>query len=243
MIIFVIYFLFAENNTNIDSLKILFEKNPNIFLMIELNRAYLSLRMFDSANTYLKKYENQFGFEEQAQLNYLMGDNLLFKGNLLSAREQYLKTAARFSSANYANEALERLHLMESARKDTMLLKKLIAGIYLYEIKDIKSAEDSLKNLVKTPIGDYALYFLSLVYAFKGEQNMVLSILEQLQKDFPAHRIHQAKLLLAETYIKIGKKAEGRKILEELVIKHPNSPTAIRAKAILSSSSPHKEKD
>lgn len=241
MIIFVIYFLFAENKTNIDSLKAQFENNPNLLLMIELNRAFLYLRMFDSANTYLKKYENQFGFEEQTQLNYLMGDNLLFKGNLLSAREQYLKTAARFSSAIYANEALERLHLMESARKDTMLLKKLVAGIYLYEIKDIKSAEDSLKNLVKTPIGDYALYYLSLVYALKGEQNMVLSTLEQLQNDFPAHRIHQAKLLLAETYIKIGKKSEGRKILEDLVIKHPNSPTAIRAKVILSSSSTPKE--
>lgn len=241
MIIFVIYFLFAENKTNIDSLKAQFENNPNLLLMIELNRAFLYLRMFDSANTYLKKYENQFGFEEQTQLNYLMGDNLLFKGNLLSAREQYLKTAARFSSAIYANEALERLHLMESARKDTMLLKKLVAGIYLYEIKDIKSAEDSLKNLIKTPIGDYALYYLSLVYALKGEQNMVLSTLEQLQNDFPAHRIHQAKLLLAETYIKIGKKSEGRKILEDLVIKHPNSPTAIRAKVILSSSSTPKE--
>lgn len=233
MIVFLISILFTEINPNIDSLKILFEKKTDFQALVELNRVYQNLKMFDSANIYLKKYENQYGSEEQAQLNYLIGDNLLFKGELLPAREQYLKTVARFSSANYANEALERLHLMESARKDTILLKRLARVIFLYEIKDTKSAEDSLKNLIKTVVGDYALYYLALVYASKGEQNMVLSTLEQLEKDFSGHRIHSAKLLMAETYFRLGKKLAGKKMLEELVIKYPNSPSAIRARELL----------
>ncbi|MGQ9816728.1 MAG: tetratricopeptide repeat protein [bacterium] len=229
----IIIFLFAGLNTNIDSLKNMLENSHDFQSMIALHRTYQYLRMLDSANIYMKKYEDQFDFEEQAQLNYLMGDNLFFKGELLSAREQYLKTAAKFSKANYANEALERLHLMESARKDTMLLKRLATGIFLYEIKDIKSAEDSLKNLVKTIVGDYALYYLALVYVSKGEQNLVLATLEQLERDFSGHRIHPAKLLMAETYIRLGKKSAGKKMLEEFIIKYPNTPSAIRARELL----------
>jgi len=230
---FIIFILFIDPETNTDSLKGLIENNLNVSSVVELNDEYRRLRMFDSANIYLKKYEIQLGYEEQAQVNYLMGDNLLFNGELLSAREQYLKTVAKFSNAKYANEALERLHLLESARKDTVLLKKLVKSIYLYEIKEIKSAEDSLKSLVKTGVGDYALYYLSLVYFLKVDFNQALSALEQLNKDFPAHRIHQAKLLMAEVYIRMGKETEGRKMLEELIIKHPNSPVAVKARELL----------
>ena len=230
---FIIFILFIDPETNTDSLKGLIENNLNVSSVVELNDEYRRLRMFDSANIYLKKYEIQLGYEEQAQVNYLMGDNLLFNGELLSAREQYLKTVAKFSNAKYANEALERLHLLESARKDTVLSKKLVKSIYLYEIKEIKSAEDSLKSLVKTGVGDYALYYLSLVYFLKVDFNQALSALEQLNKDFPAHRIHQAKLLMAEVYIRMGKETEGRKMLEELIIKHPNSPVAVKARELL----------
>ncbi|MEO0190950.1 MAG: hypothetical protein ABIL18_08210, partial [candidate division WOR-3 bacterium] len=140
------------------------EINPDYHCILELNNAYRRSWLFDSANNYLKKYEDRFGFEEQAEFNYLIGENLFFKGELLSAREQYLKTAAKYSNAKYANDALERLYLFESARKDTLLLKKLGKVINLYEIGELKPAEDSLRNLIKTVIGDYALYYLALVY-------------------------------------------------------------------------------
>uniref|UniRef100_A0A7V0Z4C7 Tetratricopeptide repeat protein n=1 Tax=candidate division WOR-3 bacterium TaxID=2052148 RepID=A0A7V0Z4C7_UNCW3 len=219
--------------TEIDSLKNLIAIKLEYQYIIELNNAYLKSGLFDSANDCLKKYEERFGFEEQAGINYLLGENLFFKGELLSAREQYLKTVARFSSARYANEALERLYLFESARKDTILLKRLAKSIYLYEINELKPAEDSLKKLIKTGLGDFALFYLSLAYDKKNEFNQALSALEELKKEFPANRIHRAKILVAEVYIKMGKLQEGIKILEELVIKYPNSPIGIRAREIL----------
>ncbi|MEO0095822.1 MAG: tetratricopeptide repeat protein [candidate division WOR-3 bacterium] len=216
-----------------DSLKSLIEINPDYHCILELNNAYRRSWLFDSANNYLKKYEDRFGFEEQAEFNYLIGENLFFKGELLSAREQYLKTAAKYSNAKYANDALERLYLFESARKDTLLLKKLGKVINLYEIGELKPAEDSLRNLIKTVIGDYALYYLALVYYQKNEYNQALSALEQLNKDFPSSCIHQAKLLVAEIDLKIGREKEAIKILEDLVIKYPNFPVGIRARDIL----------
>ncbi|MEO0129947.1 MAG: tetratricopeptide repeat protein [candidate division WOR-3 bacterium] len=217
----------------IDSLKNLIEIKPEYSYIIELNDAYRRLGLFDSANYCLKKYENRFGFEEQAEINYLIGENLFFKGELLSAREQYLKTVARFSNARYANEVLERLHIFESARKDTTQLKRLAKSIYLYEINELKPAEDSLKKFVKTNIGDFALFYLSLVYIKRNELNQALSALEELKKEFPANRIHRAKILVPEIYIKMGKVQEGLNLLEELVVKYPNSPVGIRAKEIL----------
>ncbi len=217
----------------IDSLKNLIEIKPDYSYIIALNDAYRKMGLFDSANFYLKKYENSFGLEAEAEINYLMGENLFFKCEILSAREQYLKTVARFSNAKYANEALERLHLIESTRKDTALLKRLVQSIYRYEINDLKSAEDSLKKIIKTNLGDFALFYLSLVYDKRNEFEKALSALEELKKEFPANRIHRAKIFVAEIYIKMGKKQEGLKMLEELVVKYPNSPIGIRAKEIL----------
>ncbi|MEO0184497.1 MAG: hypothetical protein ABIL20_01690 [candidate division WOR-3 bacterium] len=228
--------IMVQQISAIDSLKNLIENNQDFALIIQLNDKYRRLEMFDSANVSMKKYENRYGFEEQAQMHYLMGENLLLKGELVSAREQYLKTAAKFSNARYANEALERLYLFETARKDTVLFKRLIKSIYYYETNELKLAEDSLKILVKTTIGAYALYYLALVYKDRKEFNHSFSALEQLDKDFPANRIHHAKILTAELYYEIGKKKEATKLLEELIIKYPNAPVGIRARELLRNS-------
>ncbi len=233
MIILFIILSSTELITHIDSLKCRLEQNLNFQELLKLNNAYQHLKMFDSANVFLKKYENRFGFEEQAQLNFLIGDNLLFKGEPLSAREQYLKTVARFSSAKYANEALERLYLLESARKDTVALKRLLHAVYLFEIRETEMAEDSLKALIRTVAGEYALYYLSLVYVAKNELGKALSALEQLNVDYPKNQIYQAKLLMAEICHRSGRKKEARKLLEDLIVKHPNSPAAIRARELL----------
>lgn len=230
----IVFFIFLQLLTPIDSLKHLVEKEFSFNHIIELNRSFIKSRLFDSANTYLSKYAERFDKEAQAHLNYLIGDNLFFKTELVSAREQYLRTAARFSNTRYANNALERLYLFESSRRDTLLLKRFARAIYLFEINDLRLAEDSLKNLIKTTIGDYVLYYLSLLYTQKNEYHQALSALEQLSKDFPASRIYQAKILTAEMNFKIGREKEAVRILEDLVIKYPNLPVGIRARETLS---------
>jgi tetratricopeptide (TPR) repeat protein len=225
--------IFLLLSVSLDSLKLLIENTKDFNCLLKLNDEYRRLGLFDTANKYLKNYEKLFGFEEEAQLNYLIGENLFFKCALLNAREQYLITVARFSNARYANESLERLHLFESARKDTILLKKLARSIYFYEIKDFKHSEDSLKALIKTSIGDYALYYLSLIYYQNKNFDQALSALEELHRDFPANRIHQAILLKAEIYFSIGRERDGIKILQDIIIKKPNSPIGIRAREIL----------
>ncbi len=225
--------LIQLNSSEIDSLKSLIAHNSDFSLITELNNRYIRSGMFDSANVYLKKYEGRYAFEEQAQMNYLMAENFLFKGDLQSARDQYLRTVARFSNARYANEALDRLHLFESTRKDTVVLKRFIKAIYFYETGEINRAEDSLKVLVNSTVGDYALYSLALVYQLRKDHNQALSALEQLEKDFPANRIHEAKILIAEIYFELGRVKEARKILEGIIVKNPSAPISIKAREIL----------
>jgi tetratricopeptide (TPR) repeat protein len=225
--------LFQLNSSEIDSLKNLIAHNPDFSLITALNNYYIRSGMFDSANVYLKKYEDRYAFEEQAQLNYLMAENFLFKGDLQSARDQYLRTVARFSNARYANEALDKLHLLESTRKDTVVLKRFIKAIYSYETGEINLAEDSLKILVNSTVGDYALYYLAMVYHHRKDHNQALSALEQLKKDFPANRIHEAKILIAEIYFELGKEKDAKKILEEIIVKDPSGPISIKAREIL----------
>ena len=164
---------------------------------------------------------------------FTIGDDHLFAGNILLAREAYLKLVAIYPSSEHANDALERLHLIESVRKDTVFLKRLTHSMFLYHTDQLHTAEDSLKNLLETKLAAHAYYYLALVYRKKSELPLALSALKELNKSFPDHKIHNAILLLAEILIKCKSKKEAKEVLENLIVEKPTSVYAIRAREIL----------
>jgi tetratricopeptide (TPR) repeat protein len=231
-ILFCLLFI-LRSDTTIDSLESILEQNPNSITVIELNKRYLQRDEFNNGIMLLEKYETEFAQAEQPLLMYVLANNYFFAGRIVPAREEYLKLISRFPRSEIANDALERIYLIEQARKDTVVLKKLAYSICLLESEQFESGIDSLKVLLKTTLGAYAYYYLALLYYKQGELAIALATLQELNNSFPEHTIDSVFLLLAEVHVKLGSKKEARKILENLIIKNPASIYALQARQML----------
>jgi TolA-binding protein len=232
MVLFCLLFILGSDTT-VDSLKSILEQNPNMLAVIELNKRYLQRDEFDNGIVLLEKYESEFTQAEQPLLMYVLANNYFFAGKVVQAREEYMKLISRFPHSEIANDALERIYLIEEARKDTILLKKLAYSICLLETEQFTRVTDSLKVLLKTTVGPYAYYYLALLYYTDDELALALATIQELNKSFPEHTIAPAFLLLAEIHLKLGTKNEAQKILENLIIKNPSSIYALRARQML----------
>jgi TolA-binding protein len=232
MILFCLLFI-LKSDTTIDSLESILEQNPNSTTVIELNKRYLQKDEFNNGITLLKKYENDFTPSEQPFLMYVLANNYFFAGRIVPAREAYINLISKFPRSEIANDALERIYLIEQARKDTVLLKKLAYSICLLETEQFGRACDSLKVLLKTTIGAYAYYYLATLYYAQDELALALAVLQELNNSFPEHTIDTVFLLLAEVHVKLGSKKEAREILENLIIRNPASIYALRARQML----------
>ena len=225
--------LSLEIETQIDSLETLLDQHPDVLTVIELNKLYLKKNEFDKGINLLKKHETHFTSVVKPIILYALGEDYFFAGKIIVAREEYLKLVGRFPRSDIANDALERIYLIENARKDTVLLKRLAYSVCLYETEQFNRAEDSLKILLKTKIGDYAYYYLALLYHAQDELSLVLGVLNELNNSFPEHKIHNVFLFLADVHLELGNKKDAQNILEELIIKDPTSIYALRARKLL----------
>lgn len=226
-------FLSLELNTKIDSLNIVVKRNPQLLPVIELNRCYFLAGKDSLGIELLKKYSNRLGAYADALIALHLADDYLYTGDILKARNEYLKLVNHYSGSEFANDALEKLYMIEKARADKAKLKSLGYSIFLYQSDQTDAALDSLKPLIKTRLGDYALYYLALTYIKIDDLAQALSALENLNSLFPDHKIHNAILFQAEVYIGLDKKKEARAILEELIVRAPNSIYAVKARLLL----------
>lgn len=232
-----ILFLLSTDST-IDSLKALLAQRPQLPIVLELHNEYLSNQDFDSALQLLQLYETRFGSHERVTVSLLLGDTYLFSGDILSAREKYLRTVIRDPRSEYANNALEMLYLIETARDDTVALKRLGRALCFFQTQQYETAQDSLKQLLKTNIAPYAFYYLARIYEEQDNVPLAIGTLQQLNEMYPDHTIHSAYLYLAELYRRSDKSELAREILEEVMVGAPHSIYAVRAREMLSALNP-----
>ncbi len=226
-------FLSLELDTKVDSLKASLDHSVQLPTVLELNKCYLYMGKFGEGIELLRRYERYFALEEKSIVLFTIGDNFLFTGKILEARDEYLKLVNHYPHSQIANDALERLYLIETTRKDTVLLKKLAYTLFLYHTDQLHTAEDSLRNLLKTKVGAYAYYYLALLYKKKDDIPLALGALNELNNYFPEHTIHNATLFLAEIHLQSNNKKEARKILEDLIVREPTSIYGVRAREML----------
>jgi tetratricopeptide (TPR) repeat protein len=231
----ILLFLFIsfELDIKIDSLKASLTQNPQLSTVLELNKCYLSMDEFNEAINLLKEYKNNFKSEEKYVLEFNIADDYFFAGKILEAHEEYLKLVSRYPRSEIANDALERLYLIESARKNMILLKKLAHAICFYQTDQLDTGQDSLKTLLKSEVGAYAYYYLALTYKKKEDFPLSLSALKELNNSFPDHKIHNVFLLIAEIYLQLNNEKEAQEILENLIVEKPTSIYAVRAREML----------
>ena len=226
-------FLNLVLDTKIDSLEISVQTNPQLSSIIELNKYYFLAGKDDLGIALLKEYSNRLGGHADALIALNLGNDYLYTGEILKARNEYLRLVNSYSGSEFANDGIERLYMIERARTDTVRLKTLGYAIFLYESDQTEQALDSLRSLIKTRLGDYALYYIALIHMKLDDLGQALSALDDLNTQFPDNKIHNAILVKAEVYIGLGKTKEARTILEQLIVRAPKSIYAVKARTLL----------
>lgn len=230
----IIYFLLIVDPTyDVDSLKAALARDVRLPTVLALNTCYLRSGEYARAIELLVDSENKLPPADRPVIAFHRGDNYLFAGGILEAREAYLGLVAEYPSTEIANDALERLYLIEKNRKDMLLLKKLTRAVGLLQTAQYSAAEDSLRVLITTDVGIYAYVFLAQVYSQQDDLPRALGVFDELHAHFPDHTVDHARIAHSMLYLQVGDTLHARNILENLVLKNPRSLFADRARELL----------
>jgi tetratricopeptide (TPR) repeat protein len=219
----------------IDSLEAELDREICLSTILELNRCYVQQEEYSRAIQHLQSYEHAVSWDDQAALHVLVGDNLLYVGSLIAAREEYLTVVSRYTKSDAANDALDRLYLLETGRIDTIALKRLGYALSRMYTRQWTVAQDSLRQLLRTYVGSQAYYYLALVYKETGDIPLALGTLDALMRDFPKDNNLRVPLLKAELNILSNHVENARTLLEDFFIEHPQSIYTVKARALLNS--------
>lgn len=228
----VMLFVLTKLDT-VDSLKAELKRNPQFTIALELHNEYLRMGEFEKAIEYLRSYQGRFGSDQRPMVDLVVGDTYLFSGNIIAARDAYLRTVMRYPRSEHANNALEMLYLIEMTRDDTVALKRFGNALCLFQIQQYEDAADSIKALLTTAVGPYAYYYLARVYEEQENIPLAIGVLEEMNSTFPDHTVHTADLYLAELYMQSNNTEKARNLLEEVVVNAPSTIYAVRAREML----------
>lgn len=230
----IVYFLLISDPAyNIDSLEAVLAHEVRLPTVLALNTCYLRRGEYTKGLELMAEFEKKLPLSDRPTVVFHRGDNYLFAGNILEARDAYLGLVAEYPSAEIANDALERLYLIEQNRKDMLLLRRLTRAMGLVYTGQYSSAEDSLQALITTDVGIYAYVFLAHVYTEQVELPLALSAFDALNANFPAHTVDHARIAHGMLYLHIGDTLNAREVFEDLILRNPRSLYADRARELL----------
>ncbi len=182
-----------------DSLEKAFDQDPRIETLLELSRCHVAEQEFHMSMEVLKTHGARFDDDTaKALIMYETGSVYMFSGDIVKAHETFLRLISGYAAFDVANDAADRLYLIESARDDTIQLKRLINVVRLFETGQHARASDSAKGLLNTAVGPQAYYYLALAYREMGDLPQCLGPLAEMKKEYPAHALRGAVLLEAE---------------------------------------------
>lgn len=233
MTVILILFCAGQFQDKIDSLNLRIKNDPRSDLILQLNGLFLQDGQIDSGIALLTRFEPVVNPGERPAIAFHLAENYLFQGRFLLARDKYLETVARYARSDIANDALEKLYLLETCRKDTVLLYRLVRCLALRSGGEPALCRDSLKNLLATAAADHAYYYLGLVERELGEPAEALAAFSELDRNFPDHTFHRVPLMSAELCVELGDKKKAREILENLLVRDPASIYAGQAREML----------
>jgi FimV-like protein len=222
----------VDLQSQIDSLNRLIINDPRPGLILQLNRLFARSGQPDSGTALLARYEPVVKPEERPEITFQLAENHLYQGRFLLARDKYLETVGCYARSALANDALEKLYMVESGRRDTLLLLRLVRSL-ARRAENPAACRDSLKGLLSTAAADQAYYYLGQVLEELGDPAAALAAYAELERNFPDHNFHRVPLREAQIYIQLGDKKKAREILENLLVRDPASMYAAQAREML----------
>jgi tetratricopeptide (TPR) repeat protein len=186
---------------------------------------------YQKSMTLLGQNERYFKNDvDRSRIRFELGNVFMYAGEIAKAYDTYLHLMGRYPQQEIANDAAERLYLIETVRDDTVLMKRLANVVRLYEIGRCDEAVDSSRVLLRSRVGAHAYYYLALAYRSKGDLSLTLSALDEMNARYTDHKIYEAFFLQASVYMIAGEVDEAREILEDLIVSAPNTIYAYRAR-------------
>ncbi len=233
--IIVFFLLFSDPIGNIDSLEAALSQETRLSTVLALNSCYLRRGEYARGLDLLSRVEEQLPPEDRPSIGLQRGDNFLFSSKPLDAREAYLKLVAEHPHDERANDALERLYLIEKTRKDMPLLNRLTRAMGMLHTGQYHMAEDSLLALIRTDKSGYAYTFLAQVYVEQNKLPLALTTFTALAAKFPDHTLDHARIAHGMLYLHTGDTLNARAVFEDVILRNPSSLYADRAREILRS--------
>lgn len=237
--IIVFFLLFSDPACDIDSLEAALARETRLSTVLALNTCYLRREDYTKGLELLSRVEEQLPPEDRISIGLQRGDNFLFSGKPLDAREAYLKLVAEHPHDERANDALERLYLIEKTRKDMSLLKRLTRAMGLIHTRQYRMAEDSLLALIRTEASVYAYTFLAQVYIEQDKLPLALTTFKTLAAKFPEHTLDYSRITHGMLYLQTGDTLNAQEVFEDVILRNPGSLYADRAREILRSMAEH----
>lgn len=227
----ILIFLTFSIATRIDSLESVLAQTRQIETLVELTTCYIATGEYQKGIESLRKNERFFSKEvDKSIIIYQQGNVFMFAGEIVKAHETYLGLLSRYPQLEIANDAAARLYMIEIARDDTVSLHRLINVVRFYETGQYTLAADSARALLKSTVGAYAYYHLALAYQGLDDLPLALGTLEELNRVHKGHRIFEATLLQADVYMLLGKSGDAEEVLEDLIVREPNTIYALKAR-------------
>ena len=227
----ILFFLLVNIETRIDSLEHAFARHRQIETLLELNECYVTTGQYHKSMTLLGQNERYFPKDaDKSRIMYQLGSVFMFVGEIDKAHDTYLQLMSRYPRLDIANDAAERLYIIETARDDTVQLKRLSNVIRLFETEQYETAVDSARILLKSTVAPYAYLYMALAYRSLGDLTLTLGVLEEMNDRFPEHRVHEAILLAADVYMVLGKSKDAEAMLQDLIVREPNTIYALKAR-------------
>jgi tetratricopeptide (TPR) repeat protein len=227
----IIFFLLLNIEARIDSVEEVFAQNRQIETLLQLNQLYVTAGQFHKSLTLLGQNERLFRNDADiAMIKFELGNVFMFAGEIDRAHDSYLELLSRYPRLEIANNAAERLYLIETMLEDSIKMKRLINVVRLYETEQYDEAIDSARVLLGSRFGAHAYYYMALAYQGLGDLTLMLSALEELDKTYPENRIYEALFLRVSAYMILGKVKSAREILEDLIVREPNTIYTLRAR-------------
>ena len=226
----IIFLLVLSIEVRIDSLENAFAVDRQLETLFQLNECYVARGEYHKSIELLQGNQRYFPKDDdKSRIAYEIGDVFLFAGDMAKAYDTYLRLISRYPRTDIANDAAQRLYMI-AARDDTVQLKRLINVVRLYETAQYLAAIDSARVLLKSLVGAYAHYYMALAYDAHGELPLSLSTIVDLNEKYPKHKIYDATLLQADIYIRLDDLEKAQEILEDLIVREPNTIYAFKAR-------------
>lgn len=235
----IVFFLLLNIEARIDSLEHEFARSRQINTLLELNQCYLITDQYQKSMSLLGQNERHFKNDgDRSRIRFELGNVFMYAGEITKAYDTYLGLMGRYPQLDIANDAAERLYLIETVRDDTLQMKRLVNVVRLYELGHYDEAIDSARVLLRSNVGAHAYYYSALAYRSKGDLSLTLSALDELNARYPDHRIYEALFLQVSAYMIAGELEKAREVLEQLIVNAPNTIYAYRARQKLETMEP-----